>query len=100
MRTRLELHNELLQFVSKAYYQPPSDIRMQYPCVIYAKLTPHTEQANNRLYKKFNFYQLIVVEPDPDSELADRIVDHFQYASINNRAVVDRLHQTTINLYF
>ena len=100
MATRLELQAELEKFASHVYFQPPSDLRMMFPCIVYSKKSNKVTRANNHSYNSRQEYQLTIIERDPDSDLADKVVSHFQYSSIGTYFVVDSLHQTTINLYF
>lgn len=100
MESRLKLQDELKQFLPNVYFQPPSDIRLVFPCITYSKTSKDTKKANNDTYKSAQEYQITVIELDPDSDLADRIVAYFQYATFGSYFVVDRLHQTTIKLYF
>lgn len=100
MGTRLDLHKELLRFMSNVYFQPPSTIQMVYPCLVYAKSNEDVLYGNNHLYLNTQGYQLTLIEKNPDSLVATEIVNHFQYCSINQHYVVDNLNHTTINLYF
>lgn len=97
---RVELHNKLLEFLPNVYFQPPSDIRMVYPCIVYSKTEKEVEYANDILYKEAQEYQITVIDADPDSPVADLILRSFQYASPGQFFVMDNLNQTTIKLYF
>lgn len=100
MGSRLDLHTELLTFLPTVYFQPPSDIRMTFPCIIYRKTIKNRRHANNRIYNNTQEYELTLVERSPDSDLADRIEAHFQHATIGTSFVLDNLNHTTIKLYF
>lgn len=100
MDSRLELHNELLQMVPNVYFQPPSNIQMKYPCIVYAKSDNEDLYANNRLYATKQQYDLTLIEDDPTTEVATNIRKHFSYCSISNYYVVDNLHHTKLNLYY
>lgn len=100
MGSRLELHNELLQFVPNVYFQPPSDHRMTFPCIVYGKASRRDVYAADDIYKIDRQYQLQVIESDPDSDLVDRVINHFRYASIGTNFVKDNIYHTSIKLYF
>src|SRR5690606_31195887 len=109
--SRLELHNELLELLTriektflsefqpadhvigpKLYYQPPSNGKMSYPCVVYHKTPKHKMFGNNGSYLSKQGYQLTVIDYDPDSMIADEMESHFQHCSINQYLTVDNLN--------
>lgn len=100
MENRLGLQQELLAFSPNVYFQAPSDIRMIYPCIVFNKVSNKILHADDTTYKKTQEYQLTVMDFDPDSTIADDIVAYFKYSTIGSYFVVDRLHHTTINIYY
>lgn len=100
MGTRLELHSELLLFVEHAYFQPPSGFKMKYPCVVYNKTPKQKQYASNGVYLKRQAYQITVIDKNPDSDIADRIEEYFDYCKVNNHAVVDNLHHIYLSLFY
>lgn len=102
MDRRLKL-NELLEqvpTVKKAYFQPPENVKMEYPCIRYYRGRPSTDRADNVAYRYTQCYELIVIDPDPDSQIARYIVEHFPMAQINPTYVSNNLYHTPITLYF
>lgn len=97
---RIKLHGELLEFMDNVYFQPPSNIRMSYPCIVYSRTRGQDRYADNDIYHGRQSYTLTVITKDPDSEIPYSIVDHFRYASIQIILTKDNLHQTTINLHY
>ena len=100
MGARLELHAELLKFVPNVSFQPPSGMRLIYPCIIYTKSSKSNEHANDDIYLSNQEYQLTVIDTNPDSKLADRIEAYFDHAKITQYYTVDNLNHTTLNLYY
>jgi len=100
MASRLELHDELLKFMPKVYFQPPSNIQMVYPCIVYNKTSKMRHFASDVVYLSQQEYQITVIERDPDSTIADKIETHFQHCGINQYFVTDNLYHTTIKLYY
>ncbi len=100
MASRLELHGKLLEFVSNAYFQPPSDIQLVYPCIIYNKTDKFKEFSNNGIYITLQEYNLTVIDEDPDSLIADDIESGLQYCSINQYYTADELNHITLTLYY
>ena len=100
MGSRLELHNELLTFTPKVYFQPPSGLQLEYPCIVYHKTGKFRDYGNDTIYRAIQEYQLTVIDKNPDSTIADDIESHFQYCEINQYYTVDNLNHTTLNLYY
>ena len=98
--SRYALHTELQEFADAVYFQPPSNIRMNYPCIIYHKIPKIKEHANDKWYFKKQGYQITVIDKDPDSLIADDLEDHFQYCAISQYFVNDNLHHVTLELYY
>lgn len=99
---RLKL-DELLKKVpgiKKTYFQPPANVSMTYPCIRYYRVRPDTDKADDMTYRFTQCYELIVIEYDPDSEIARYIVEHFQMATINTVYVTNNLYHTSITLYY
>ncbi len=72
---RVAFHN-LLKEVSglqNIYFQPPSNIRLQYPCIIYKREEIRNRQADNYVYNQHRFYQVTVIDSNPDSVYVDKI---------------------------
>lgn len=100
MGSRLELHTELLKFAPNVYFQPPSNIKMAFPCIVYAK-RPHPKKfANNAAYISKQRYQLTVMTSDADSTVGEELESHFEYCGVTNEFTLDNLHHTFLNLYY
>lgn len=100
MGKRLELHDELLEFLPNAYYQPPSNIQLTYPCIIYNKSGKSSRYGNNNIYIGNQQYNLIVIDRNPDSTVADDIEKHFTHCAITGNYVVDNLNHTSLTLFY
>lgn len=98
---RLELQT-LLQGVAvgkKVYFQPPSDLTMQYPCIVYAFDDDKSEFADNRLYSRFKRYKVTYITRDPDDPIPDDIVQ-LPLCGFDRSYTADNLHHYVFNLYF
>jgi hypothetical protein len=100
MASRLELHAELVKFLPNVYFQPPSTITMTYPCIVYNKTGKMRHFGNDVIYLSQQEYQIMLIEKNPDSIVADNIENHFQHCAINQYYTVDNLNHTTLNLYY
>lgn len=98
-RSRLELHDLFKQLVDNVYFQPPENIRMQYPCIVYARDGSSVDHANNELYRHAKQYMVTVIDRDPDTELTDQI-EHFPLSSFDRFFAVDDLNHFVFTLFF
>ena len=100
MGSRLELQTELTTFLPNVYFQPPSNISMVYPCIVYRKDGKYRQMANDNSYILDQGYEIMLIEKNPDSNLADVIERHFQSCVISRYYTVDNLNHTILNLYY
>lgn len=99
LQKRLKLHNKILEHVKNAYYQPPENIKLTYPCVVYNKTTVRRFDANNRPYLQFIGYQLTVIEREPDSDIANSLTENLEYCSYQTFFSKDNLNHTVLMCY-
>lgn len=72
---RLELHEILCNILGSrnVYFQPPSSMQMKYPAIRYSRYDIENISADNAPYKQSRFYQIIVIDGDPDSEIVHKV---------------------------
>lgn len=97
---RLALHERLLDFSENVYFQPPSNISLTYPCIIYHKNGKDRNYGNDKLYLGTQRYSLTVIDRDPDSTIADELEENLQYCTITDNYTVDNLNHTSLTLYY
>lgn len=71
MGTRLELHEILVDILGSrnVYFQPPENIRMNYPAIVYSLSRIENVHANDGVYKQSLAYEVTVIDANPDSEI-------------------------------
>lgn len=77
-RSRSEFHSVVKNAVGAGvtvYFQPKSNITMQYPCIVYERARGETDFANNHPYLRNKRYTLTVIDRDPDSVIPERIAE-------------------------
>lgn len=102
MGSRLELHDELCEILGSknVYFQPPASVKMSYPCIRYS--TPHSNQkrANNHVYLNTKGYEGVVIDKNPDSEIPDKLLEHFPMCSLGNGYIADNLNHFPFTIYY
>lgn len=102
MENRLDLHEQLCEILGSrnVYFQPPESFKLSYPCIVYSLSGILKLNANNRLYKSRDSYEVIVIDPDPDSVIYDRILDQFPMCRFDRSYVSDNLNHYALTLYY
>ena len=99
MAPRLELQSLLEEVTEHVYFQPPSSIQMEYPCIIYSRDGSSADHANNDLYRHIKRYEVTVIDRNPDTELADK-VEALRYSSFERFFAADHLNHYVFSLFF
>lgn len=107
MGRRLDLHHKLQTVYESAtgqsstgriFYQPGSDTRLTYPCILYKLSGIPVDPANNRPYKIEHSYDLTVIDRDPTSPLREAVVK-LPFCSMTRSYESDNLHHYVFRIY-
>lgn len=95
---RLELDAEFKKLTPNVYYQAPASVVMKYPAIRYDLSRIDTVNANNNPYLSDAAYQVIVIDSDPDSEIAEAI-SKFPLCRLNRFYTAENLNHFVFILY-
>lgn len=98
-RHKLQSILETILGSRRVYYQPPTTMRMEYPCIVYELGGSNDRFADDFKYKRERTYQLTVIDRNPDSTIPDR-VDDLPYSSMDTTFVQDGLNHFVYTLHF
>lgn len=101
MRDRTQLHSMLVKILGSrnVYFQPPETIKINYPCIIYERHDINNTHANNDIYLDPRQYRVTIIDPDPDSDIVNRMAK-FKMAKFVKHLVVDNLNHDIFNIYY
>lgn len=101
MGQRLDLQAQLLTLLGSpnVYFQPPTGLQMQYPCIVYERDDISTSFADNAPYRHKTRYSLTVIDPDPDSEIPYRVAA-LPMCVFDRHYKADGLNHDVFNLFF
>ena len=68
-----EILEELVPPDAEVHFQPPDNINLVYPCIIYKRDYAQTRFADNLPWTIKKRYQVTVLDRSPDSEIADKV---------------------------
>lgn len=98
-RPRAELHDILKGVVSNVYFQPPEDVKLVYPCIVYERDDVRTDFANNFPTRNTVRYQVTVIDPNPDSDIPNK-VGALPMCSFDRFYAADQLNHDVYNIFY
>lgn len=101
MGQRLDLQSllETLLGSGNVYFQPPANVQMQYPCIVYKRDDIRAAFADNRPYRLTKRYMVTVIDKDPDSVIPDKL-SALPLCRFNRFFTADNLNHDVFLLHF
>ena len=81
------------------YYQPPENLKMNYPAIRYKKSKIDSNYADDTTYNNTKRYELIVIDKMPDNPVIDRLLE-LPYCSFDRHYESDNLNHDVLTLYY
>lgn len=100
-KTRLDLQTLLEEILGSrnVYYQPPENVKLKYPCIVYELNNITTEKADDLDYLKNDRYAVTLIHRDPDN-MVFRDIQDLQYCELDRTFVTDNLYHYVFTLFF
>lgn len=100
MLTRLELHEELCSILDSrhVYFQPPENVKMIYPAIVYSLNNLTSDHADNDIYVQSKQYMITLIDEDPDSEVLERL-KKYRRARFVRYYAADNLNHYVFTIY-
>lgn len=100
-KTRDDLQNLLEGLLGSrnVYFQPPENLKLIYPCIIYNFADIEKRMADDIKYLKWKRYELTLIHSDPENTLVDEIED-LEYCDYDRCFVKDNLYHYVYTLYY
>lgn len=101
MDRRLKLHELLCGILGSrnVYFQPPSNVKMQYDAIVYSRSNIENRHANNNVYKQNDAYELTAIYEDPDSDIV-RKISLLPRCRFDRQYVSENLNHAVFTLYY
>lgn len=99
MAPRLELQELLEAITPNVYFQPPPNIEMDYPCIVYKRDNTQVIHADDSPYRLTKRYFVTVIDRNPDSAIPDQIIG-LRYCSHSRSYAANNLNHDVFILYF
>lgn len=82
------------------YFEPPSNIKMNYPCIIYHISKALDDFADGLRYRSYNGYTVTVIDVNPDSKIPKKLRETLKYCQSDRSYTVDGLHHFVHDVYY
>lgn len=101
MGLRVNLHNLLVEALGSrnVYFQPPTNIRMEYPCIVYELGAIDATYADDKPYSHHRRYTVTVIDKNPDSDIPSKI-GQFPTSRFDRMFTSDNLNHFVYSLYY
>lgn len=98
-RLALQALLEAIVGTDNVYFQPPSNVQIKYPCIVYKRDTAETVFADNNPYRYTKRYQVTVIDRNPDSDIPDKVAA-LPMCTMARFYTADNLNHDVFTLYF
>lgn len=98
---RIQLH-ELLCTVLESrncYFQPPENIKLTYPCIVYDLTSVNYKYADNKKYKGKIGYNITLIGNNLNPSFTDNLLK-LDYCSYDRTYVSDNLKHVVFTIYY
>jgi hypothetical protein len=101
MAVRLDLQAllESLEDGVNIYFQPPANVTMSYPAIVYNRDYASVHYADNHPYSRMIRWQLTVIDPNPDSLIPDKVA-MLPLTTYVRHYTTENLNHDIFNIYF
>lgn len=101
MGNRLDLQAILEELLGSrnVYFQPPASIKMSYPAIVYSRKSVTSMRANDGIYRQLPEYEVTLIDPDPDSEFIEKLLQ-LPYCRFDRHFTSDDLNHDVFSINY
>lgn len=101
MRDRVEFHNILCEILgsTNVYFQPPENVKMNYPAIVYSTDRFDRNNADNGAYLLSKRYSVTLIEKDPDNSTVEKLAE-LPMSKFSNQYCSDNLYHYVFTIYY
>lgn len=99
MGSRMDLHRLLVEKLGsdQVYYQPPENIKMSYPAIVYTMDSIWARHADNLPYVKTKVYAITLITRNPVDPVIDELAE-IPSARFDRHYIADNLHHNAFTI--
>lgn len=99
MDRRLELDQSFRGIIgSNVYFQPPENLRMKYPAIVYSLEQINKQNANNTSYMTSPGFSVTLIDENPDSIYISKLMA-LPYCRFNRHYKADDLNHWNFTIF-
>ena len=98
MRSDFHVRLQTLAPGYRIYFQPPSNVKMAYPAIVYELDRIVKKRANNGVYLKTRRYQVKLITKNPDDSMVD-VLASMVHSEFERHYTADTLNHFVFNVY-
>lgn len=100
MRTYRDLLHMLQQAVrhNQVYFQPPENLKIVYPAVVFHLSKIEIDRASDVPYKGAKEYSVTLITKDPEPDVIDEILK-IPYSSLDTTYITDGMNHFVFTVY-
>jgi hypothetical protein len=98
-RPRLELSALLRSICPNVYFQPPADVQMEYPAIVYQPDRADSKYADNNPYTITKKYSATLISTNPDEAIFEALAA-LPMCAHERFFVVNNLRHHEFSIYF
>lgn len=99
MVRRHDLQEILTDICPNVYFQPPANVQMTYPAIVYQRGRADSKFADNNPYTITKQYSLTLISKNPDETIFEALAA-LPMCGHERFFVVDNLNHDVFNIYF
>ena len=101
MDKRLELHEKFVSILGSrnVYFQPPASKTIQYPAIVYKLSDIDNTFAEDDVYRQSYYYQVTVIDSDPDNETF-KLISRLPGTKFNQYFASDNLNHYVFTIHY
>lgn len=80
------------------YFQPPSNVQLKYPCIIYERRSGDSIYADDSTYQFTYSYTITYIDSNPDSTVPEELAK-LPFCKLDRCFTSDNLYHTTFIVY-
>lgn len=99
-RTQRDLQAALRTLAPKAWLRRPPEHQMTYPCFVYRPSRSRLLWADDKAYLRFPCWNVIYITQEANSDIEARMLETFEYCSMDREYESDGLYHYSFTLYY
>lgn len=85
---------------NNVYYQPPANLKMKYPAIVYSLDGLDVKHFDNTRLINKTCFSVTHIYRNENENLVETMLKNFEYISFDNRSIVDGIYNDHFTIYW